>query len=125
MKKIALLISILFCFSSCKNETVKEPKKRIDRDQMIEMIYDLSVLEALKSQTMGQQTNYPKPFELLKEKYKIDSLTFVENTHFYASDLEDYKKMYDEVKKKLDAETAKLDNSGQKAPENIEQDIIK
>ncbi len=124
MKKIALLVSLIFCISSCINETIKAPKKIIERDQMIEILYDLSVLEALKSQTMGGQTTYPKPFELIKEKYKIDSLTFVQNTQFYASDLEDYKKLYAEVKKKLDAESAKLDNGEQKAPENIEQDII-
>lgn len=124
MKKIALLFSLIFCISSCKNETIKAPKKIIERDQMIEILYDLSVLEALKSQTMGDQNQYPKPFELIKEKYKIDSLTFVQNTQFYASDIEDYKKMYGEVKKKLDVESAKLNNGEQKAPVNIEQDII-
>ena len=120
MKKYILILSLLCIVSSCKNEIVKEPKIRIERDQMIEILYDLAILEALKSQTMGQQTNYPKPFELIKEKYKIDSLTFVQNTQFYASDLKDYKKIYNEVKKKLDQESAKLNNENQIAPENIE-----
>jgi hypothetical protein len=120
MKKYILILSLLCIVSSCKNEIVKEPKIRIERDQMIEILYDLAILEALKSQTMGQQTNYPKPFELIKEKYKIDSLTFVQNTQFYASDLKDYKKIYNEVKKKLDQESAKLNNGSEIAPENIE-----
>jgi hypothetical protein len=120
MKKYILIITLLLIGSSCKNEIIKEPKIRIERDQMVEIIYDLAVLEALKSQTMGQQTNYPKPFELIKEKYKVDSLTFVQNTQFYASNLEEYKKIYNDVKKKLDVESAKLNNGSEIAPENIE-----
>lgn len=125
MKKYILIITLLLIGSSCKNEIIKEPKIRIERDQMVDIIYDLAVLEALKSQTMGQQTNYPKPFELIKEKYKVDSLTFVQNTQFYASNLEEYKKIYNDVKKKLDAESAKLNNGSEIAPENTEQELDK
>ena len=123
MKKIFFLFCCTFFIFSCKNEIVKEPKNLIERDKMIEIIYDLSVLEALKSQTMGQQANYPKPFEMIKEKYKIDSLTFVQNTQYYASDIKDYKRMYNEVKKKLEKESAKLNNGNQEAPEDIEHDV--
>jgi hypothetical protein len=109
MKKIILvLLAVAFATTSCQDNVVKKPKNLIDKDDMINIIYDLSVLEAMKSQTMGVHT-YPKPFEFLKKKYKVDSLTFVQNTQYYASDINEYKKMYEKVKEKIDKETKKID----------------
>lgn len=124
MKNIVAFFVLTFLLIGCKNDIVKKPNTLIEREKMIEIIYDLSVLEALKSQTMGQQMSYPKPFELIKEKYHVDSLTFVQNTQYYASDLKDYKRMYNEVKKKIEAETAKLEGNTQQAPEDIEHDKL-
>jgi len=58
---------------------------------MIDIIYDLAILEAAKSQTSGAY-QYPKTTQFLKEKYKIDSLTFAQSTQYYASDMKEYKK---------------------------------
>ena len=102
MKKIIVFfIIVLFATSSCKESFVKKPNNLIDKEQMISMIYDLSVLEAMKSQNAGIPNIYPKANEFLKTKYKIDSITFAQNTQYYASDTDDYKKMYEEVKARL------------------------
>lgn len=102
MKKIILLfIIVLFITTSCKESVVKKPNNLIDKEQMITMIYDLSILEAMKSQNAGIPNIYPKANEFLKTKYKIDSLTFAQNTKYYAADVEEYKIMYDEVKARL------------------------
>ena len=102
MKKIILfLITLLIVSTSCNDNVIKKPNKLISRDEMINIIYDLSVLEALKSQNAGIPNIYPKANEFLKSKYKLDSLTFAQNTQYYAADVEEYKKMYEEVKAKL------------------------
>ena len=90
---------------------------------MVDIIYDLALLEAAKSQTSGTLI-YPKPIEFIKNKYKVDSLTFAQSTQYYASDIKDYKKMYNEVKERLNANTIKL-NGGKPLVPNTDQPIVK
>jgi hypothetical protein len=108
MKKFVLLFTVLFFgATSCKEEIVPKPKNLIEKDKMVNIIYDLAILEAARTQNSSVQ-NYLKPTEFIKNKYKIDSLTFAKSTQYYASDIKEYKKMYDEVKERLTAENAKL-----------------
>ncbi len=124
MKKIVLFIlALLFFTISCKDTTVKKPKNLIERKKMVDIIYDLALLEAAKSQTSGT-LSYPKPIEFIKNKYKVDSLTFAQSTQYYASDIKDYKKMYNEVKERLNANTIKL-NGGKPLVPNTDQPIVK
>jgi len=124
MKKYTLFfIAIILIAASCKDKVIEKPKNLIERDKMIDMIYDLAILEAAKAQTSGTY-QYPKTTQFLKEKYKIDSLTFAQSTQYYASDMKEYKKMYDEVKERLNAENTKL-NGGQPIKENPEEGIVK
>lgn len=124
MKKIVLFIlALLFFTISCKDTTVKKPKNLIERKKMVDIIYDLALLEAAKSQTSGT-LSYPKPIEFIKNKYKVDSLTFAQSTQYYASDIKDYKKMYNEVKERLNTNTIKL-NGGKPLVPNTDQPIVK
>jgi hypothetical protein len=124
MKKYRLLfIAIALTTVSCKDEVLEKPKNLVERSKMVDIIYDLSILEAARTQTVGVQ-NYPKPTEFIKNKYKIDSLTFAKSTQYYASDIKEYKKMYDEVKERLAAESAKL-NGGIPSKENLEEGVLK
>lgn len=124
MKKYSLLfIAIALTTVSCKDEAVEKPKNLVERSKMIDIIYDLSILEAARTQTAGIQ-NYPKSTEFIKNKYKIDSLTFAKSTQYYASDVKEYKKMYDEVKQRLAAERVKL-NGGVPIKENLEEGVVK
>lgn len=124
MKKLILLfIAITSVTSSCKDGVIAKPKNLIERDKMVTIIYDLSILEAAKSQTSGIN-QYPKFSKFLKEKYKVDSLTFAQSTKYYASDMKEYKKIYDEVKERLNTENTKL-NGGKPVKENAEQGVVK
>lgn len=124
MRKInLLLLAFSFVIFSCKEDVVSKPKNLIERDKMVAIIYDLSVLEAAKSQTSGIY-HYPKYSQFLKEKYKVDSLTFAQSTQYYASDMKEYKKIYDEVKARLQSENTKL-NGGKPIKENTEQGVLR
>ncbi len=124
MRKInLLLLAFSFVIFSCKEDVVSKPKNLIERDKMVAIIYDLSVLEAAKSQTSGIY-HYPKSSQFLKEKYKVDSLTFAQSTQYYASDMKEYKKIYDEVKARLQSENTKL-NGGKPIKENTEQGVLR
>ena len=102
MKKGIFLLALSLLFFSCKEDVLPPPKNKVDRETMINILYDLAVLEAARSQSFSTRVNYPTAVAFVKEKYKIDSLTLAENTKYYASDLKDYKKMHEEVRKRLD-----------------------
>ena len=42
------------------------------------------------------------------EKYKIDSITYIQNQRYYAADVKKYKKIYKKVIERLDSETKKI-----------------
>lgn len=125
MKKTGLfLVALLFLALGCKEEAVSKPNNLIDKETMINIICDLSLLEAAKTQTMGASTKYMKPAAFLKKKYKIDSITFAESTKYYAADVPEFKNMYDEAKARLEAETLKL-NGGKPLVPNPNEGVVK
>lgn len=123
-KKIVLLsIIALFCASSCTNSVVEKPKNLVSEDQMVSMLYDLSLLDAIRIQSVTNKTKYPTATEFLKQKYKIDSLTFAKNSQYYASDIPKYKRIYERVKIRLEREKEKV--VGKKKEITSEVGIVK
>lgn len=103
-----LLLIIIICFS-CNNAIEKKPKNLLDRETMTNIFYDLAILES----TQGflpkiLSENQITPNKFIYQKYKIDSLDFVQNNRYYASDVELYKRIYDDVHKKLTAKKEAL-----------------
>ena len=102
MKNFLVILLVLFLSVSCKKDVVKEPAKLIEKDKMIDIMYDLSLLDAMKYQHPelidSTETN---PTKFILKKYKIDSLQFAQNNMYYAADYENYKDMFDEVSKRL------------------------
>lgn len=102
MKNCLLILLVLFLSVSCKKEVVKQPAKLIEKDKMIDIMYDLSLLEAMKYQhTELLDSTETNPTKFILQKYKVDSLQFAQNNMYYASDYENYKDMFDEVDKRL------------------------
>ena len=109
MKKILPFFIVLFILVGCKKDLVKEPKRLIEREEMVNIMYDLSLLEAMK-------VDNPSLFDSLKnspnqyifKKYKIDSIQFVQSNIYYASDSKEYQKMFEKVKVRLEKEKIQL-----------------
>ena len=124
MKKIILLfIGLATLVSSCNNTGIEKPKNLLDEDEMVSIIYDLSLLDAIRSQNIGVPNLTPTANQLLKDKYKIDSLTFAKNSQCYASDVSKYKEIYDRVKIRLDRENEKV--NGKKTEIAVDGGIVK
>ncbi|MEL1255075.1 DUF4296 domain-containing protein [Flavobacterium sp. DGU38] len=105
MKNFVFIVLVLFLSVSCKKELVKEPAKLIEKEKMIDIIYDLSLLEAIKYQqplTLDSLESNPKKF--IFKKYKVDSLQFAQSNMYYAADFDTYKEMFDEISARLEKE---------------------
>ena len=103
MKKILPFLIVLSILASCKKEVVNTPKKLIEKDEMVNIMYDLSILEAIKIQNPSSLDSFKiNSNQYIYKKYKIDSAQFAQNNIYYAADYKEYKKMYEQVKSRLD-----------------------
>lgn len=102
MKLTILLIATSFVIVSCTNNSTEKPEKLIDQVTMEKIIYDLSMLQAIKGH---DATLLPKnsinPKTYIYQKYKVDSTQFAQSNTYYSSDITLYKKIFDNVIKKI------------------------
>ncbi|SHL84784.1 DUF4296 domain-containing protein [Flavobacterium chilense] len=102
MKNCILILLILLLSVSCKKDLVKQPARLIERGKMIDIMYDLSLLDAMKYQSPATIDSInTDPTKFILKKYKVDSLQFAESNKYYATDYENYKDMFDEIGKRL------------------------
>jgi Domain of unknown function (DUF4296) len=109
MKKYSLIFGVFFMFSSCGNSVLDKPNNLIDDDTMIEILTDLSIMDAMKSQNSVNGTLKFEVNDYVFKKYQIDSLQFAQSNKYYASDVPKYKRMYKIVNEKLNARKTELD----------------
>ena len=111
MKKLALII-VLFVFS-CQNNGVEKPDNLIEKDKMVDILYDVSLLEAVRSQGINGGVTNKEINDFVKRKYNVDSTQFVKSNRYYAADVEEYKEMYEKIKTRVDEELKKADQTVQ------------
>ena len=104
MKQLLFLFLSLFVFSCSKNPAPK-PDNLLDEEVMVDIIYDISILQATDGSMPHKLTEYTIEMdEYIFEKYKIDSVTYRQNQRYYAADARKYKKIYKKVIERLDKE---------------------
>jgi hypothetical protein len=103
MKNYLILLSLILLFSCQNKEIVAKPDNLIDRATMINILYDLNLMQAYTNHNFESSTNKNIP-TFLREKYKVDSLQFVQSNKYYASQIANYQKMYDEVYQRVKAD---------------------
>ena len=118
MNRIVFFLVSVMLFS-CGSDTVKKPERLLSEDEMSNVLYDITMLQALRSsQPQVLYNNDIKPKEYIYKKYKIDSLTFAQNNAWYTADMEKYekiqKKVTDRIKKERDMFSQKNDTTQKK-----------
>jgi hypothetical protein len=110
MNKITVFFVLISFVISCKERVVRQPDNLIEKEVMIDILYDLSLLEAMKYQTIKPLENYNlNPSHYIFKKYKIDSIQFIQNNMYYAADYKTYKKMNEEITARLDKNKMQLE----------------
>lgn len=118
MKKY-LLFLVSFCFLiSCNENGIEKPDNLIEKDKMVDIIYDLTVLQAMRGNFQAKlDSSNINAADYIYNKYKIDSLQFANSNRYYASDVASYNRMYNRVNERLTSEKAKADSLANKAGE--------
>lgn len=119
MKKFLIIICCVFSVISCNKNSIEKPDSLIAKDKMIDILYDISLLEAIKNQNINGGISSKAANDYIYKKYKIDSIQFVKSNKYYASNIDEYKKMFDEVKARLTKETAQIEGQMKKNGQEI------
>lgn len=106
MKRSIVMTLLVLAFISC-NDTVERPKNLIEKDKMINILYDVSLLESIKTQNINGGISNKAANEYIYKKYKVDSTQLAQSNKYYAADLDGYKKMFEEVKRRLEEQGKK------------------
>ncbi|MCW2119184.1 DUF4296 domain-containing protein [Flavobacterium sp. 7A] len=109
MKKIGIII-FLFFWVGCKEEIVKKPDNLIDKNKMVDILYDLTLLNVVKYQYADTLKKYKgTELEYIFKKYQVDSLQFAKSNSYYAADYKHYKDMFDQIKDRIQSKKTVLD----------------
>ncbi|MFP9100841.1 DUF4296 domain-containing protein [Flavobacterium sp. RHBU_24] len=109
MKKLVFIIVALIAVA-CNNNLVPKPDKIIEEDKMENILYDIALIQGIKSYKPALlDSNGVDPRTYIYKKYAIDSLTLAQNHTWYAANLEKYGKMQGNVVNRLKADREKLD----------------
>ena len=103
MKKLVAIFLFFTILVSCQKPAVPRPDNLIDDEVMVDIMYDISILEAMKSQkAVVLEANKINPSTYIYKKYKVDSIQFANSDKFYASDIKKYKEIFDKVNKRME-----------------------
>ncbi len=104
--KIVLPFLVIFAIlSSCKKEVAKVPNRLIEKDKMVNIMYDMAVLDAMRNQNPSLLDSFKNNSNAyIYKKHKIDSVQFAQSNIYYAADFKAYKKLYEQVKNRLEKE---------------------
>ena len=111
MRKIILFLAIAIAFVSCKEEIIPKPERLIAQDVMVDIMYDLTILEAIKNQNPASLDTFKiNSRAYIFKKYKIDSIQYAKSNIYYASDYNEYKRMFEQITKRLEVKTQSVES---------------
>lgn len=107
MRRIVFFIGCCLMVA-CNEKIVEPPEGLIPKEDMVHILYDLSLLNAAKNTNPEVlRDNNIETMDYLYKKYGIDSVLFVKSDLYYASIPSEYEGIYTDVEALLE-ETKKI-----------------
>lgn len=120
--RILGLVLVLVLLAGCKEKLIEPPADLIPQDRMTEMLYDLAVLNGIKSTNQSLLKNYEiETMPYLYEKYEVDSVQFVLSDQYYASMPQVYQSIYQEVQQRLEDQVKLIDAARKQRNDSIKR----
>lgn len=110
MQKFGIFLAFLLIIS-CAEEMIKKPENLIPKNEMINILYDLALLNAGKNIDPGKLIdNNIETMPFIYKKYSIDSTQFVKSDMYYASKPLEYEALYTALEERLKQEKLSLED---------------
>ena len=122
MRKIFFLILAISALFSCGEEVVEKPINLIPKEKMIDILYDLAIINAAKSSGPKVMDNMNfEPMEYIYNKYEIDSIQFVTSDLYYASLPLEYEDIYKNLENRITKEKERFVKMGEQKKDSLIQ----
>lgn len=124
---VLLVISLISCHRS-ETEIETKPQNFLDRNKMINVLTELTVLESTYQMKYIQASRFSylmqEDADSLFHVFKIDGKIFEENMKYYNSNPGELAEIYDEVKKNIEQRKEKLPKINELGVENNSDTIL-
>lgn len=105
---VVLVVMMIACQSV---EKVEKPENLLNKEQMVNVLTDIAILKAATDVNKNRLNKYiDKPFQYIKTKYGIDSLTLAKNLEYYNFKFNQNLEIYEKVEEKLKTKNTKIDS---------------
>jgi hypothetical protein len=122
MRKIFFLILTISALFSCGEEVIEKPINLIPKEKMIDILYDLAIINAAKSSGPKVMDNMNfEPMEYIYNKYEIDSIQFVTSDLYYASIPLEYEDIYKNLENRITKEKERFVKMGEQKKDSLIQ----
>ncbi|NDI97912.1 DUF4296 domain-containing protein [Flavobacterium sp. LaA7.5] len=121
MRKAALIL-LAFLVLACNDDTPQKPEKLLTEDEMVDVLYDITILQSVKSfnPKVLRENKIDLP-DYVYNKYNIDSTVFAQNHAYYAAQLNVYEQIHNRVTDRVKKEKEPFDTEQPKT----EKDSLK
>ena len=98
-----IILCLVFSCNNTLNQNNKPPENLISKEKMVDIIYDMTLINVAKGVNKTiLENNGIIPEQYLFNKHSIDSMLFAKSNEYYSYDLKTYQTIYDNVKIKLE-----------------------
>ncbi len=119
MKKL-MYFMVLTTLFACSEEVIEKPENLIPKDQMVEILYDLAIINSAKKSNPSYLTERGiEAMPFIYRRYDIDSLQFVQSDIYYASRPSEYEEIYSILEARLEKEKSEYDKYKTRVSDSI------
>lgn len=123
MKKFFSFVILLSLFG-CAEEVIEKPEDLISREKMTDIIYDIALLQAIKSTNESMANEFDSQvMQLVYKIHDIDSAQFVSSDLYYASIPLQYEGIYQEVDSRLEKEKERINEERKKKSDSARKSV--
>ncbi|MEY8849983.1 DUF4296 domain-containing protein [Psychroserpens sp. XS_ASV72] len=116
MIRLVIIVCCISILVSCDQvERPKKPDNLISKGKMVDILYDMFVLNAAKATDRRLlEKNKVTPDRYIYEKHQIDSMQFVKSNEYYAYDIKVYEDIINQVEAKIQNKKQALEKAIEK-----------
>lgn len=113
IRRLSCIFVTLIMMVSCQEKFEEsEPDQLLGKEKMVKIVTDMMILDAAGNVSdIPLKRNNISSYQLISEKYGIDSIQLKQNLNYYNTQFDENLEIYKEVKANVEAKRKALDES--------------
>ncbi len=125
MKRIVYITLFMILAVACNEKLVEKPEDLISREKMVDILYDLSLINAGKAiNPKVLQENQIESMDYIYRKYDVDSAQFMSSDLYYASLPLEYEAIYRALEDRIEQQKKRIEEERTKQSDSARQRTI-